>query len=148
MVVVWFLSYIRLFATPWTISPPGSSVHGVLLAKILEWVAISFSRGSFWPRDRTWIYLHCRWILYWLSYQGNPHLAYVHLKEGFPGGPSGKEPACQCRRHKRHGFNPWVGKIPLRSWQPTPVFLPGGSPWKGSLATAHGIAKSDMTVAT
>ena len=32
--------------------------------------------------------------------------------EGFPGDVSGKEPACQCRRHKRCGFNPWVGKIP------------------------------------
>ena len=30
----------------------------------------------------------------------------------------GKEPACQCRRHKRYGFNPWVGKIPWRrAWQ-------------------------------
>ena len=34
-------------------SPPGSSVHGVLQARILEWVAISFSRGSSRPRDRT-----------------------------------------------------------------------------------------------
>jgi len=32
---------------------------------------------------------------------------------GFPGGASGKEPACQCRRHRSHGFAPWVGKIPL-----------------------------------
>ena len=32
---------------------------------------------------------------------------------GFPGGASGKEPACQCRRHKRRGFDPWVRKIPL-----------------------------------
>ena len=31
-------------------SPPGSSVHGILQARILEWVAISFSRGSFLPR--------------------------------------------------------------------------------------------------
>ena len=31
---------------------------------------------------------------------------------GFPGGVSGKEPTCQCRRHKRLGFNPWVRKIP------------------------------------
>ena len=30
----------------------------------------------------------------------------------FPGGASGKEPACQCRRHKRHRLHPWVGKIP------------------------------------
>ena len=34
-------------------SPPGSSVHGILQAKILEWVAIVFSRGSSRPRDRT-----------------------------------------------------------------------------------------------
>ena len=34
-------------------SPPGSSVHGILQARILEWVALSFSRGSSWPRDRT-----------------------------------------------------------------------------------------------
>ena len=30
---------------------------------------------------------------------------------GFQGGASGKEPTCQCRRHERLGFNPWVGKI-------------------------------------
>ena len=35
----------------------------------------------------------------------------------------GKEPACQCRRWKRHRFNPWVWKIPWRrEWQPTPIF--------------------------
>ena len=33
-------------------SPPGSSVHGILQARILEWVAIPFSRGSSRPRDR------------------------------------------------------------------------------------------------
>ena len=48
---------------------------------------------------------------------------------GFPGGTSGEEPACQCGRHKRYRFDPWVGKIPwMRAWQPTPVFLPGESP--------------------
>ena len=47
---------------------------------------------------------------------------------GFPGGASGKESACQHRRHKRHGFDPWVGKILWRrAWQSTPVFLPGES---------------------
>ena len=34
---------------------PGSSVHGILQASILEWVAIFFSRGSSQPRDRTWV---------------------------------------------------------------------------------------------
>ena len=36
-------------------SLPGSSVHGIFQARVLEWVAISFSRGSYWPRDRTWV---------------------------------------------------------------------------------------------
>ena len=45
-----------------------------------------------------------------------------------PGGASGKDSTCQCRRSKRHRFDPWVGKIPWRrKWQPTPVFLPGKS---------------------
>ena len=60
------------------------------------------------------------------------------------GGASNKEPTCQFRRHKRHGFNPWVRKIPWRrSWQPTPIFLPGESQWQRSLAvTVHRVAKS------
>ena len=39
------------FETPMDCSPPGSPVHGILQARILEWAAISFSRGSFRPRD-------------------------------------------------------------------------------------------------
>ena len=38
---------------PMDCSPPGSSVHGILQTRLLEWVAISFSKGSFLPRDRT-----------------------------------------------------------------------------------------------
>ena len=38
---------------PMDCCPPGSSVHGIFQATVLEWVAISFSRGSSWPRDRT-----------------------------------------------------------------------------------------------
>ena len=61
------------------------------------------------------------------------------------GGPGDKESACQC---KRRGFNPWVGKIPKRrKWQPTPVFLPGESPWTeepGSYSP-RGHKKLDMT---
>ena len=41
---------------------------------------------------------------------------------------SSKEPACQCRRHKRCGFDPWVGKILWRrAWSSTPGSLPGES---------------------
>ena len=54
---------------------------------------------------------------------------------GLPSGTSGKEPPCQCRRHKRHGFDTWVRKIlRKRKWQPSPVFLPGKSHGQRSLA--------------
>ena len=49
---------------PMDCHPPGSSVYGISQAKILEYVAISFSRGSSWPRDRTLIFCIGRWILY------------------------------------------------------------------------------------
>ena len=71
----------------------------------------------------------------------------------FPGGSSGKEPACQRRRSQRCGFNPCVRKIPRRRpWQPTPVFLPeefhgqrslvGYRPWgrKGWDTTEHALS--------
>jgi len=54
---------------------------------------------------------------------------------GFQGGTSVKEPTCQCRKCKRRGFGPWVGKMPWRrAWQPTPVFLPGESHGQRSMA--------------
>ena len=54
---------------------------------------------------------------------------------GFLGGASGKELACQCRRCKRRGFDPWVRKIPWRrKQQPTLVFLPRESHGQRSLA--------------
>ena len=40
---------------PMDYSLPCSSIHGIFQARVLEWVAISFSRGSSWPRDRTWV---------------------------------------------------------------------------------------------
>ena len=83
--------------------PPGKP-------QTLEWVAYPFSRGSSRPRNQTRFtcnageffavfvgcVLHWRWFLIW----------------NFPGGASGKEPTCQCRRHKRREFDSCVGKIP------------------------------------
>ena len=63
---------------------------------------------------------------------------------GFPDGTSGKEPACQCRRHKRLGFHLRVWKIPWRrAWQPLQNSclenpMDRGAWW----ATVHGVAKS------
>ena len=58
---------------------------------------------------------------------------------GFPGGSSSQESSCQCRRCKRLGFDPWVGKIPWsRKWQPSSLSWrlpwreePGGLPSTG-----------------
>ena len=61
---------------------------------------------------------------------------------------SGKESACQCKKCKKHGFDPWVGKIPWRrKWQSTPVFLPGEFHGQRSLAGCKpwGHKESDAT---
>ena len=49
---------------PHGLYPPGFSVHGISQARILEWVAISFFRGSSWPRNQTPVSCICKWILY------------------------------------------------------------------------------------
>ena len=71
--------------------------------------------------------------------------------ESFPGGTSGKEPAYQCRRCKRHRFDPWVGKIPWKmKWLPTPVFLSREFHGQRSLGgyIPWGPKESNMTEAT
>ena len=70
---------------------------------------------------------------------------------GLPSWLSGKESACQCRRHKRYSFNPWVGKIPWRrKWHPTPVFLSGKPHGQRSLVgySPWGLKNSDTTLHT
>ena len=74
-----------------------------------------------------------------LGYQAKWYFKCIlHLGERpleLPRWNSGKEPACQCRRHMRRRFDPWVRRIPWRrEWQPTPVFLPGESLGQRSLA--------------
>ena len=62
------------------------TVHGILQARILEWVAIHFSRGSSQPRDGSQV-AQCRWIPYQLSHQGSPRDSYtatrrkIHMKD-------------------------------------------------------------------
>ena len=67
---------------------------------------------------------------------------------GFPGGASGKESTCQCRRWKRCMFSPWIRKIPWRGkWHPTSVFLPGRFRGQRSLVdySPRGCKESDTT---
>ena len=61
-------SSVTLFVTPMDCSLPGSSVHGILQPRILEWVALPFSRGSSLPRDWTCVsYVSCtgKLVLYY-----------------------------------------------------------------------------------
>ena len=82
----------------------GSSAHGIFQARILEWVAISFSREPSRPRDWTQVSLTVgRWFTVWAT--------------------AGKESACNVGRSQ---FDPCDGKIPWKRVQlPTPVFWPG-----------------------
>ena len=116
----------------------GSSVLGILQARILEWVAISFSRGSSRPRDRTQVsHIAGRCFNLWATKgtntirevptSRNNHLPKASLPTaitlGLWGWLSSKEFTCKCRRCR---FDPWVGKVPWRrKWQPTPIFLSG-----------------------
>ena len=63
-------SHVWLFCDPMDCIPPGSSVHGILQARILEWFAISYSRGCSQPRDWTCIFCIGRQILYhWATWE-------------------------------------------------------------------------------
>ena len=62
MTLMWFLLVVIVVAKlcpthdPLDCSPSGSSVHGILQVRILEWVAMPFSRGSSQPRSGTWVF--------------------------------------------------------------------------------------------
>ena len=88
-----------------------------------------FSLGT--PKDPRFFLIH------WWQYFPSSHWfrRSKELNLGLSGGTSGKESACQCKTRKRHGFDPWVGKIPWsRKWQPTQIFLPEKFQGQRSLA--------------
>ena len=72
----------------------------------------------------------------WNIIQPQKGIKYQYIYNmGLPWWLRGKETACQCKRCKRWGFDPWVRKIPWRrTWQPTPVSLPGESHEQRSMA--------------
>ena len=117
---------------PMDCSPPGSCVHGILQARILEWVAIPFSKESSWPRDRTWVSCIGDGFFTNLSHQGHPlyiniytqlnHFAYLKLTQhckstilqlkikrkknrDVANGPMVKTPSFYSRGR---GFDPWL----------------------------------------
>ena len=133
-------------------SLPGSSVHGILQARTLAWVVISLFNAWKW-KVKVKSFSHV-WLVatpWTAGYQAPPSMGFSRqeywsevLLPSLPYGASGKEPTCQCRRHKRHRYDPWVRKIPWRrKWQPAPICLPGKSHGQWRLAaTVHGVTKS------
>ena len=99
---------------PMSCSPPGSSVHGILQARILEWVAIPFSKASSPLRDQTQV--SCiTGRFFTISVIRKYAHSYIYLPYTAP----------------------W-----RRRWQPTPVFLPGDFHGQRNLTVVHGVAKS------
>ena len=120
----------------------------------------AMDRGAWWARvhrkefDMTeWLtllsehrFLESRDFLHFIHSKSSVFKTVAHKRHlihmGLLRWLSGKESACRCRRH---GFDPWVGKIPWgRKWQPTLVFLPEKNPmdrraWRTSV---HGVTKS------
>ena len=148
------------FATPAT-SPPGSSTHGISQARILEWVAIFFSRGSAWPRNQTCIYyLAGRFFFLSLNHWATLLYSYLLKIDIY----SYTDIAGNCKAAM--GYYPYQANTELiyfsfpsktlmipswrRKWQPTPVFLPGESQGRGSLLGCHlwGRTESDTTEVT
>ena len=62
-------------------SLPGSSVHSISLARILEWIAISFSRESSWPRDRTQVCIAGRFFTIWATKEVTFHAKVGTIKD-------------------------------------------------------------------
>ena len=75
---VCLVAHLCLIATPWTVARQAPLSMGILQARILEWAAMPSSRGSYRPRERTWVScVSCiGWrILFLLSHWGSPRLA-------------------------------------------------------------------------
>ena len=61
---------VATLCNPINCSPLGSSVHGILQARVLEWVAMPFSRGSSQPKDRTWVScIESRFFTIWATWE-------------------------------------------------------------------------------
>ena len=86
------LSHVRL-CNPVDCCPPGTSVHGILQARILEWVAIPFFSGSSRIRDRTWIFhIAGRFFIVWATREA----------------PSSLNPLLLCEARFKYHNHPWA----------------------------------------
>ena len=96
---------------PMDCSPPGSSAHGILQARILEWVAMSYSMGSSQPKDQTCIsHVFCigRQVLYHLSHQGSLDSTWLVAKTRTKHSIQGSILTCFLRDPSQKPASFWV----------------------------------------
>ena len=145
-----------ILCDPTDCSLPGSSVHGIFQARVLEWVAISFSKGSSWPRDQTRVSSVADRSLYCLSHNDNSnipmttviatnlHGTFTYVRASPVGQKVNNLPAIQ---------NTWVRSLgqedpPEKGMATHFRFLPWRSLWTeepGRLHSPWGGRESDMT---
>ena len=140
-----------------TVWPHGYTVHGILQARIQEWVAVSFSRGSSQPRD--WTQVPCiagEFLTSWATREAQGHIwRMLRLEPPHSSTLAWKIPWMdEPGRLQSMGLlrveHDWVTSFSLftfmhwrRKWQPTPVFLPGESQGWGSLwAAVYGVTQN------
>ena len=156
---------------------PGSSVHGILQARILEWVSMSFSRGSSWSKNRTRVScIAGRFFTNWTTREALPftYIPWLLMEDFYCRVASATEKAMAPHSSTLAWKIPWteepgglqsMGLLRVRhdwatslftfmhwrrKWQPTPVLLPGESQGQGSLVGCHlwGRTESDTTEGT
>ena len=99
---------------PMDCSLPHSSVHGIFQARVLEWGAVSFSRGSSQPRNRTRVSsIVGRRFTVWATREKCLVQSKIEWKIDIPSGPVVKTPRFHCRVH---WFSPYWGKFCM-SWK-------------------------------
>ena len=105
---IWWksFSHVQLFVTPWTVT-----VHGILLARILEWVAIPFSRGSSQPRDWAQVSrVTCGFFTSWAT-RGKMGRAERRGEKGWVGGGGGED---EGRNREGRGRGPEEADLALQ----------------------------------
>ena len=95
---------------PMDCSPPGSSVHGIFQARILEWVPLPFSKGSSWPISLTYIYYFHLSLFFSPKYSSLSKVLYIIYLIYFLSSPS------KCKFPKDKHFNPLCSLFYPQYW--------------------------------
>ena len=119
--------------------PPGSSVHGILQARILEWIAIPFCRGSSQPRDRTEVScLAGRRFTLWATREANWISKLRHIQTMHYGAPESSCIWSRVDRISRSFYEvKWSRSVMSDSLQPHRLLHPWDFPGKNTGVGCH-----------